>query len=445
MTLPPGPPLPTPVQMLLWMRRPVEVMQWCRRYYGPTFTLRLPPFSMVLMSDPESIRTIFSAKQDEMHAGQVNRVLRPVLGEHSVLLLDGREHMRQRKLLMPSFQGDRVRFFGETMAEVTRRVGEHWPVGEPFALQPHTQEITLEVILRTVFGVDEAAELSELRGALVRLLKNGDSRLALLQLMYLSRHPEAEARAPWKWWLRHREHTDALLYRKIAARRADPNASQRKDVLAMLLQARDENGEGMTDRELRDELVTALIAGHETTATALAWTFERLLSTRASYDRLREEVRALGKRPGADKLAALPYLDATVKEALRLRPVVPLIGRILRRPYQLGGYDLPAGTTVGACIFLAQRDPNVYPEPDAFRPERFLGVQPDPASWLPFGGGIRRCIGSWFALYEMKIVLGTMLAEHDFELAQDKPSRIVRRAVTFSPEGGTRVQVRKAA
>jgi cytochrome P450 len=433
------------LQLLLWMRHPVEVMQWCRRIYGPTFTLNLPAFRIALMSEPEAIRTIFSARQDEMHASQVNRILRSVVGENSVLLLDGREHMRHRKLLMPSFQGDRMRFYGETMAAVTRRVSDDWPAGVPFALQPQTQEITLEIILRTVFGADEGAELSELSSAITRLLKVGESRTALLQMIYLSRNPQVETRMPWKWLLRHRTQTDALLYRKIAARRADPRGAQRKDVLAMLLQARDENGEGMSDAELRDELMTALIAGHETTATALAWTFERLLCTPQTYERLRDEVRALGKQPAAEKLAALPYLDATVKEALRLRPVVPVVGRILQRPYQIGGYDLPAGSAVGACIFLAQRDPAVYPEPDEFRPERFLGVQPDPASWLPFGGGIRRCVGSWFALYEMKIVLGTLLAQHNFELAQDKPSRIVRRAVTFSPAGGTRVQVRKAA
>jgi cytochrome P450 len=434
-----------PIQLLLWMRHPVELLQWCRRVYGPSFTLHLPVARIAIMSEPEAIRTIFSARQDEMHAGHVNRILRSVVGENSVLLLDGREHMRQRKLLLPSFQGDRTRFYGETMAAVTRRVSDTWPAGAAFALQPEMQEITLEIILRTVFGADDGAELSALRAAIRRLLKTGESRTALLQLIYLSRNPQAEERAPWKWLLRHRAQVDALLYRKIAARRADPKGAQGKDVLAALLSARDENGEAMSDAELRDELITALVAGHETTATALAWAFERLLCTPQAYQRLRDEVRALGKQPAADKLAALPYLDATVKEVLRLRPVVPVVGRLLQRPYEIGGYELPVGAAVGACIFLAQRDPSVYPEPDAFRPERFLDVQPDPASWLPFGGGIRRCIGAWFAMYEMKIVLGTLLANHNFELAQDKPSRVVRRAVTFSPSGGTRVQVRKAA
>jgi cytochrome P450 len=210
----------------------------------------------------------------------------------------------------------------------------------------------------------------------------------------------------------------------------------------MLLKARDEHGEGLDDNDLRDELMTALAAGHETTATALAWAVERLLANPAVYQNVRDEVRALGPDPDPERLVALPYFDAMIKEVLRMRPVVPLVGRVLMKPYTLAGYDLPAGTSVGACIYLAQRNPDVYPEPETFRPERFLGSSPDPSAWFPFGGGLRRCIGASFAQYEMKIVLGTMLAHCDFELAQPSPVRVVRRAVTFSPEGGTRVRVR---
>jgi cytochrome P450 len=209
----------------------------------------------------------------------------------------------------------------------------------------------------------------------------------------------------------------------------------------MLMRARDEQGEGMTDVELRDELVTALAAGHETTATALAWALERVLGHPRVHARLVDEVRALGAEPEPEKLAALPYLDAAVKETLRMRPVVPVVGRILQKPYRLGGYDLPAGTAVAPCVYLAHHDPQIYPEPFAFEPERFLDVQPDPASFLPFGGGLRRCVGATFALYETKIVLGTMLAACDFTLAQDGPARIVRRAITLWPEGGTRVSM----
>jgi cytochrome P450 len=277
------------------------------------------------------------------------------------------------------------------------------------------------------------------------MLAPAESRITILPMMYLSEHPSAEKSAPWKWMLRERNRTDALIYEQIAVRRADPKLAERSDVLSMLLAARDEAGEGMTDAELRDELITALAAGHETTATALAWAFERILSNPEVYDRLRDEVRSCGESPSPEKLAALPYLDATIKETLRLRPVVPIVGRVLKKPHRIGGYDLPTGATVGACIYLAQRNPDVYPDPDAFKPERFLGVQPDPASWLPFGGGIRRCIGAAFALYEMKIVLGTMLAARDFELAQPPDAKTMRRAITFWPEGGTKLRARRRA
>jgi cytochrome P450 len=298
--------------------------------------------------------------------------------------------------------------------------------------------------LRSVFGADVGAELSVLSDQIQRLLSVAEYRMILLPVLYLSEHPELEQVAPFKWMLGNRRRTDALLYKKIAARRADPKARERTDVLAMLMHAKDEAGQGMTDVELRDELMTALAAGHETTATALAWAFERILSHPEVYTKLRAEIDAAGgldARP--DAFATLPYLDATIKEVMRLRPVIPIVGRVLQRPYRLGGYDLPAGAMVGACAYLAQRDPATYPDPAAFKPERFLNGQADPAAWLPFGGGIRRCVGAAFALYEMKIVLGTLLATFDLELAQPTPARVVRRAITFYPEGGTRVRAHR--
>jgi cytochrome P450 len=445
MTLPPSLPLPPPLQTLFWIRRPTDFMELCRRRYGKAFQVRLLPFALSLFSDPESIRTIFAAKSDEMHAGEVNRILRVVVGDSSVLLLDGDEHMRHRKLLLPSFHGERMRFYGETMAAITREAIASWREGESFALHPHTQEITLQIILRTVFGADEGEELQTLSKQIKHMLSPAENRISLPIMIYMSTHPSLETRAPFKWLLKRREATDRLLYRQIADRRRDPRASGpagRKDVLAMLLQARDEDGQPLTDRELRDELMTALAAGHETTATALAWAFERILSTPGVYAKLREELDAAG---GADatpeRIAALPYLDATIKEVLRLRPVIPVVGRVLREATTLGGYELPAGTAVGACIYLAHRNPDVYPEPEEFRPERFVNNPPDPVSWLPFGGGIRRCIGAQFATYEMKIVLAVMLASCNFELAQKTPARTFRRAITFWPEGGTKVRI----
>jgi cytochrome P450 len=440
--LPPSLPLWRPLQTLLWLRRPTEFMHFWSRHYGSAYRLRMMPFGLCLFSDPESIRTIFASKPDEMHAGKVNRILRALVGDSSVLLLDGSDHMRQRKLLLPSFHGERMRLYGETMASIARTSIARWPSDRVFSLHAQTQEITLQIILRTVFGADEGAELTALRRQIKRLLALAEYRLTFVLMIFLAPRPELDARPLWRFLLRHRTRTDALLYRTIAARRADPQARERKDVLAMLMQARDEAGEPMSDRELRDELMTALVAGHETTATALAWAFERILSHPEVYARLNAEVQAAGGCSATpEKIVALPYLDATIKEVLRLRPIIPVVGRMLQKPTRIGGYDLPVGTAVGACIYLAQRNPDVYPEPDAFRPERFLDQPTDPVSWLPFGGGIRRCIGAQFATYEMKIVLATMLAHGEYALAQATPARITRRAITFFPERGTRIRL----
>jgi cytochrome P450 len=442
MALPPSLPLPAPLQSLLWIRRPTAYMKLARRLYGNAWRIDLMPFSISMFSDPDSIRTIFASKSVDMRAGDFNRILRTAVGESSVLLLDDDEHMRHRKLLLPQFHGERMRLYGETMADLTREVVATWLENQAFSLHPSTQEITLQIILRTVFGA-EGAQLQQLSRRLKRMLAVAERRLALPTMIYLSSRPELETKKPWAWLLRGRDRVDELLYRQIEQRRKDPD-QKRTDVLAMLMQARDDEGQPMTDRELRDELMTALAAGHETTATALAWAFERILLQPAIYERLRAEVDAAGGVDAPpDKIAALPYLDATVKEVLRLRPVVPVVGRILQRPMTIGGYDLPHGTAIGACIYLAHRNPDVYPDPDTFKPERFLGVPTDPVTWLPFGGGIRRCIGAQFALYEMKIVLATILAECDLELAQKGPSRTGRRAITLWPIGGTLVKARR--
>lgn len=427
---------------MFWIRKPIEMMNLWSKYYGSAYRLQLMQMSLNIFSDPEAIRTIFAAKSDEMHAGETNIILRALVGEESVLLLDGAPHLRRRKLLMPSFQGERMRFYGATMAQITRDAITGFVPGEVVSLHTYTQEITLQVILRTVFGVDEGAELDELSQRLKRMLSDAEYRVAFMVLIYLATRPELESRLPWRFLLRQRERADELLYQIIAARRRDPNAKQRKDVLAALMLARDERGEALSDRELRDELITALAAGHETTATALAWAVERVLADASIYSALRDEIAGAGGPDASpEKLASLPYLDATIKEVLRLRPIIPVVGRMLKKPTNVGGYDLPAGTAVGACIFLAHRNPDIYPAPEEFKPERFLNMAVDPVHWLPFGGGIRRCIGAQFATYEMKIVLGTLLANCDLSLAQRPPVRTVRRAITFFPEHGTRIRI----
>jgi len=442
MSLPPSLPLPPSLQTWLWIRHPTQLMKFWSQRYGAAYRLRLPMVEFNLFSDPESIRRIFAAKPHEMHAGEVNSILRPLVGNSSTLLLDGDEHLRHRKLLAPSFHGERMRLYGDTMVKITRDVIARFPEAKPFALHPHTQDITLQVILRTVFGADEGAELDALSSQMKNLLSLAQYRVGFLAMAYLSMYPRLERHPLVRPLLARRDRTDALLYQIIRARRADPHAKQRQDVLATLMQATDEQGQPMTDAELRDELITALAAGHETTATALAWAFERVLSHPHVYRRLRTEVAdAGGADASPETLVTLPYLDATIKEVMRLRPVVPIVGRVLKQPVTLAGYDLPEGAAVGACIYLAQRNPNLYSNPETFQPERFLGVTPDPTHWLPFGGGIRRCIGAPFATYEMKIVMGTLLAHCGFELAQKAPARALRRVVTFFPEHGTRVRL----
>lgn len=440
-SMPPGPPLPTLAQTALWVARPTQYLSYCREHYGPTFTIRLPPRAIVLVTEPADIKQIFAARSDQMHAGEFNSVLRPIVGKSSVLLLDGAEHLRHRRLLMPSFHGERMRYYGTVMQAVARRDLATWPEGEPFSLHAHMQAVTLEIILRTVFGLEDGPEFIALRDQIRVLLSRGELPISVPILALLSAVPERERRAPWRFLLGDRDRTDALVYRQIAARRRDPSAGERSDVLALLLAARDENGEALTDEELRDELITTLAAGHETTATALCWVFERILSDRRVHDRLVAEMDAVapGRLPSPEEVQRLEYLDATLREVLRLRPILPLVGRVLKQPATLGGYDLPSGTYVAACIYLAHRNPSTYPNPEAFEPERFLGVKEDPSTWLPFGGGIRRCLGAAFALYEMKIVTATILAEKRLRLAQPTPVRVVRRAITLSPEHGTRV------
>jgi cytochrome P450 len=418
-------------------------MKLSRRRYGPTFTVRIPPRGIAFFTEPEPIRQIFAARADAMHAGEFNAILRAVVGPSSVLLLDEASHMRQRKLLLPPFHGERMRLYGAVMQDATRRSIERWPRDTPFALHPHMQGITLDIILRTVFGVEEGPLHTELHDQLRRLLSLGDVPVSPLVLFLLSSRPERERRAPWSWILRDRDRTDVLVHRQIAARRAEgPRGAERSDVLSLLLEAKDEHGAPMTNDEIRDELVTALVAGHETTATALCWAFERLLSSPRVLDRLLEEIEgaANGSLPAPEDIARLPYLDATIKEVLRLRPVVPVVGRVVKRPETIGGYDFSPGDYVGACIYLAHRNPDTYPDPETFRPERFLDMQPDPAAFLPFGGGLRRCLGAAFAVYEMKIALATILSMVEVKLAQPSPIRVVRRAITFSPENGVRVR-----
>lgn len=424
--LPPGPRAPAIVQIARWVARPIELLESCQRRFGDVFTWRAPGgVVFVIVADPALIKEVFTADPAVLLAGAGNAtVLEPMLGRYSLLTLDGAEHLRQRRLLLPAFHGERMQGFATVMREITDTSLAAWPLGRPFALHPLMQSITLDVILRTVFGVggDGAGTYGTLRQSLVELLEIASNPWLLFPGI-LGLDP---FRVKWLRITKLKRQVDDLLYRMIADRRRRPTPTS--DVLTMMIDARDEDGRAMTDVEIRDELVTLLLAGHETTATSLAWTFDCLLANPGVLAKLRGELAA-----GRDE-----YLDAVIRETLRLRPIIPLVGRQVARPFPLGRWTIPVGARIAPSIYLTGRRAEVYPEPARFVPERWLGVKPDPYAWLPFGGGVRRCIGMAFAMFEMRTVLQQVIPRADLQLA-DGPARVVRRGITLAPSGGTRV------
>jgi cytochrome P450 family 135 len=399
------------------------MMEDCSRRYGDMFTLRIThEGTWVFLAHPDAVKQVFTGDPRLLHAGEANIVLLPVLGRQSVLLLDEQEHMAQRKLMLPSFHGARMRRYEAVMAEVAAREIERWPLGTPLSAWPTMQAITLEVILRTVFGVQEGDRLRRLGDALRHVLTWGTRPQRLALLAAIGPRRIADLRV----FRNVLEPADALLYEEIRRRREVPDLEERDDVLSLLLQARHDDGSPMSDKELRDELMTLLVAGHETSATSLAWALEALVRHPAALARLREEVDA-----GEDA-----YIDAVIQETLRLRPVVALVLRRLTEPMEIGGRLLPAGATVAPCIYLLHRRPDVYPNPRAFRPERFLEQPPGTYTWIPFGGGVRRCLGASFAQFEMKVVLRELVSRLELRAARPRGERRVRRAIIFAPERG---------
>ena len=444
MALPPGPRIPALLTVWHWLRRPFEFFEECRRAHGPEFTMRLPGLPpLVVFSDPADVKEIFADDGDLLLAGRFNLSLRAFLGEHSVLMLDGKEHLRQRRLLLPPFHGERMHAYGQVMLDAAHDALDRWPLRRPFPVHAEMQKITLEVILRAVFGIDEVAPLAELSRLLAELLDIAAWPPLLIPALQRDLGPLS----PWGRFLRKGAVIERLLLDQIRRRRAELAAgaqpAARADVLSLLVAARDESGQALTDEELRDELVTLLVAGHETTATALAWAFRWILATPSIEDRLRAELAGAAGAP--DRIAKLDLLDAVVRETLRLQPVVPIVGRILDRPARVGAWDLPAGTGVVCSIYLAHCRPEAYPDPTRFDPDRFLGTRPTPQEFFPFGGGNRRCIGMAFALHEMKMVLAAVLSRASLRIADDRPIRPVRRSITLTPSRGMLLELTRRA
>jgi cytochrome P450 len=426
-TLPPGPSSPRWVQTMRWWTRPVPSFERYRARYGKRFTIRLlaaPPF--VILADPEAAKQVFTAPPDVLHPGSGARILEPVVGRNSVILLDEDAHLSQRKLMLPAFHGEQVARLTEVMAEVAAAEVERWPRGEPVALHPRLQALTLEVILRTVFGLDEGPRLERLRAGLTDVLALGASPISLLPPLQRDFGPGW----PWRRFVRMRAAVDAELFALIDERRRTDEP--RDDVLSLLLAARHEDGSPMSAQELRDELMTLLVAGHETTASELAFAFERLVRTPAVLARLTEEIA------GGDGDA---YLTATVQETLRRRPVIPNAApRLVIKEIEVDGWRYPPGVCLVAHAYLIHHDPAIYPDPYAFRPERFLDQPPGTYTWIPFGGGRRRCLGAAFATVEMKVVLRTVLERAQPRVAGDGRLELSRRrSITLSPREGAEV------
>jgi cytochrome P450 family 135 len=427
--LPPEPRSSSLVQTLRWAFRPLPFMEECRRQYGDSFSVKFLGFErpMVLISDPAAIKALYMERSHGLPPGR-NIILEPILGSRSLLIQEGAEHLSRRRLMLPPFHGERMRSYEAVVEEIVTAAVDSWPLHREFPIHSRMQDITLEVILRVVFGVSEGPRLDRLREMLANVLQ--ETAAPAKQLIGLATRRFGSG-GPWARFEGKLREADELLYAEIREHRARGGLEDRDDILSMLMLAEFEDGGSMSDEELRDQLMTLLLAGHETTATALAWSFDLLLRHRTVLTRLREELIDGGEE----------YLRATISESLRLRPVIPLAGRRLATELVADGMALPAGTDVTPAIWLTHTRADLYPEPFAFRPERFLETPPDTYGWLPFGGGIRRCIGAAFAEFEMRIVLREVLTRCELRKANPMPEKTGRRNITLSPKGGTPVVV----
>ena len=416
-------------QTLRWTFRPLPFMQECRERHGDSFSLNFLAFErpMVLISDPAAIKALYMERSHGLPPGR-NIILEPILGSGSLLLQEGAEHLARRRLMLPSFHGERMRSYEAVIAEAIDTEIDSWPLHSEFPIHTRMQAVTLEVILRAVFGVSEGPRLERLRGMLSNVLQETASPRAQLVGLATRRFG---GRGPWARFEGALREVDELLYAEIAEHRTRSDLAERDDILSMLMLSEFDDGSTMDDTELRDQLMTMLLAGHETTATALAWTFDLLLRHDGVLTRLRDSLAA-----GEDD-----YLRATISESLRLRPVLPLAGRRLATELSVDGLTLPPGTDVSPAIWLTHTRADLYPEPFAFKPERFLENSPDTYGWIPFGGGIRRCIGATFAEFEMRIVLREVLTRCDLHKADPRPEKTGRRNITLSPKGGTPVVI----
>lgn len=431
------------INMLRWILDPLAVIEQRFKQYGDIYVVSKNTSPLVVyISNPEALQQIFSAPPESFDTSSANNVLLPLLGDRSLILLDGTAHQRQRKLLMPPFHGDRLKAYGELIRNITQQVINHWEVGKAFNVRASMQEISLRVILSAVFGLDKGDRFDQLRKLLTLLLDSVGSPISSMLLFFPSLQKNWGAWSPWGRYLRLRAQIDQLIYAEIETRRkADAESN---DILSLLLQARDENGQPMTDRELRDELVTLLFAGHETTASALSWALYWMDSLSEVRAKLLQELDTLPPNADPSTVARLLYLNAVCCETLRIYPIaINTFPRVVKSPIEIVGYHFEPGTLLLPSIYLTHHREDIYPEPKRFKPERFLERQFSPYEYLPFGGGNRRCIGLAFAQFEMKLVLATILSQYDLQLATKTPIKPTRRGLTVAPPANMRMVVKQ--
>src|SRR3954452_2837508 len=429
---PPIIPLPRNLQILRFNQRQIEFVFKARRKLGEVFLIDAYRDADAVTCHPDHVKSLFTAKPEQAPSLTGESPLTPIVGPNSVLTAVGERHMRQRKLLLPPFHGEAIDRYAQMISDAAEREIEKWPIGKSFALAPRMQAITLDVIMAGIFGIEGKPAVGTpehgLRTA-VRSLVNAStwpiSRVA--ELMNIGSDEPVGFMKPAMAIL------DAPTYAVIAKRREAQDLGERQDIMSLLMRATTEDGESLSDEELRNELLTLVLAGHETTANSLAWAWERLLRCRDAYERLHEAVRS---GDGADEI------ERVIQETMRSRPVIPMIGRRVKLPWQLGDHAVDADTPVLMSILLVHHREDVYPDPFSFRPERWEGHKPGTYEWIPFGGGIRRCLGAALAMAEQRVVLEAMARRLDLEADDPAPERAVHRNVTMIPARGARVVIR---
>ena len=441
MKLPKGPRTPQFVRTIKLVARPLDYLETYAQRYGDTFKVGSKKSPLVYFSNPQAIQKIFTADPELFDSGKGNRILRFLLGDHSLVLLDGDRHQRQRRLLMPPFHGDRMRTYSQLICDITEQVMSQWTIGESLLIRSSMQEITLRVILQAVFGLHDGQRFQQLRQLLTSLLDSIGSPLSSTLLFFQSLQRDWGPLSPWGRFLRQKQQIDQLIHDEIRERREQDNLSG-NDILTLLMSAVDEAGQPMTDEELRDELMTLLVAGHETTASALTWALYWIHHLPDVHALLLYELNTLSDDADPSAISRLPYLTAVCQETLRIYPItLTTFMRVLKSPLQLMGYEFEAGTALVPCVYLTHQREDLYPEPKRFKPERFLERQFSPYEYFPFGGGNRRCIGIALAQLEMKLVLATIVSRFQLALTDSRPVKPVRRGLTIAAPAGMRMVV----